>query len=125
MILIICIIGILLFIGYFIFCHYTNLYLPCFFHSLTGLWCFCCGGTRMFLSIFKKDFKQAFYYNQFLFVSLPLFLILGFDFFISLLLKRKPLLYKIPKWVYISYVIMAFIFMILRNIFLFFAPRNI
>jgi hypothetical protein len=114
-----------LFIFYFIIGHYTGLYIPCIFHLVTGLWCCGCGGTRMFISIFKGNFKQAFYYNQLLFISLPLFIFFYLDLLLSFIIKKEPLYKKVPNWIYYIYIVILIIFMIIRNIFPYFAPTHI
>ena len=49
-----------------------NIYIPCLFHEITNLYCPGCGITRMFISIFKLDFYQAFRYNPLCFILLPI-----------------------------------------------------
>ena len=44
----------------------------CPIHEILGLECPGCGGTRMALAIMELDFYQAFRYNPFLFVTLPI-----------------------------------------------------
>ena len=49
-----------------------NFTIPCLFHEITNLYCPGCGITRMFLSLFKLDFYQAFRYNPLVFILLIL-----------------------------------------------------
>ncbi len=44
----------------------------CPFNRLTGLKCPGCGITRMILSVFRLDFKAAFFYNPAIFCLVPL-----------------------------------------------------
>lgn len=64
----------------------------------------------MVISILKLDFKKAFYYNQFIFIFLTLYLIL----IIVRLITKKYI--KIPNIVLYIIIILAIIFCILRNI---------
>ena len=96
--------------------------IPCLFHKITGLYCPGCGVTRMFLSLFKLDFYQAFRYNQFIFIMLPF----GILLFIDKIIKRENSLYKkIPNYVWYIIIILLIIFGIIRNIFPSFAPTKI
>lgn len=110
---------------YLIQSHFTHKFIPCIFHEVTGLYCPGCGVTRMFLSLLKGDIKQAFFYNQLLFISLPFFLILIGNNFIANLQEKTPLYKKIPNQIYIFYIILLLLFMIIRNIFPYFSPTTI
>lgn len=44
----------------------------CPIHEILGLECPGCGGTRMALALLELDFYQAFRYNPFLFITLPI-----------------------------------------------------
>ena len=105
--------------------HFTNIYIPCVFHEITGLWCSGCGGTRMIISLLHGDFKQAFYYNQLLFISFPIFLFLFIDYIISNIFSKKELYKSIPKFIYYIYIIILVLFMIIRNIYPYFSPTTI
>lgn len=61
-------------VGYYVFVTLTGWGLPCVFHEITGLQCPSCGVTRMFESIFHLDFKAAYGYNPFLFITAPVIL---------------------------------------------------
>ena len=67
---------------YLIWGHFTHLYIPCLVHEITGLYCPGCGATRMIISMLQGDFKQAFFYNQLLFISTPIFIVLFIDYII-------------------------------------------
>lgn len=84
--------------------------IPCLFHKITKLYCPGCGITRMFASIFKLNFKEAFNYNQFVFILLVLYIILT----IIRLITKKEI--KIPSIILYIIIILAIIFCILRNI---------
>ena len=50
-------------ISYYIFHTLTGLGVLCPLNSLTGLLCPLCGVSRMFIALFKLDFKSALYFN--------------------------------------------------------------
>ncbi|MDR0922738.1 MAG: DUF2752 domain-containing protein [Hungatella sp.] len=67
--------------------------LPCLFHSLTGLYCPGCGGTRAVRSLLQGDLRMSFQYH-------PLVLYAVFALFLELFLwafakgRRNPLEYR-------------------------------
>ena len=97
-----------------------NFTIPCLFHEITNLYCPGCGITRMFLSLFKLDFYQAFRYNPLVFILL----ILSIVYF--LVKKIGKLNFKFPNYIYYLLVIVI-IYGILRNIplFSFLAPTEL
>ena len=97
-----------LFICYFYISKYTGFAIPCIFHELTGFYCPGCGITRMFFSILKCDFYQAFRYN-------PLVFILLICFIVYKLINLKYRI-KLPK--YTSYILLVVVILygILRNL---------
>ena len=63
--------------------------LPCHFKEITGHPCPTCGTTRLVLSIFNFDFKAAFFYNPFVFVSGILLGLWTLTGFIPVFFKKK------------------------------------
>ena len=61
--------------AYLIWILITDIKLPCMIYQLTGYQCPGCGLTRMCLALAKLDFKGAFYYNPYIFSTLPLFIL--------------------------------------------------
>ena len=59
---------------YLIFTLTAKISIPCPIKLITKLDCPSCGITRMFQSIARLDFKSAYGYNQFLFITTPLIL---------------------------------------------------
>lgn len=107
---------------YLYFGEKLNLYVPCVFHKITGFYCPGCGITRMFSSILKFDFYQAFRYNALLFMMLPF--ITGYCIFLySCWVRNKKI--SLPSN-YLSLLILFLIitFGVIRNVpyFSFFAP---
>ena len=113
------------FFSYFILGKIFDFYIPCPVYSITGLYCPGCGVTRMFISIFKLDFYQAFRYNQLTFIMLPFFLILFIDYLISIKKNKNSLYKRIPTFVWIILIIVFMAFGIIRNIIPYFAPTVI
>lgn len=101
--------------AYLIWVLLTDIKIPCLIFQLTNYQCASCGLTRMCLSLFKLDFKSAFYYNPFLLITLP------FNAFcisyteINYIRQGK---YKIGIFKYFLYIeVIGFvIFGILRNV---------
>ena len=105
------IITILIFIGAFI------LKIECPIHKLTGLYCPGCGITRMFISLFKLKFYQAFRYNPLLFLYLIIFGLYCLYYLILKKIGKEPI--KISnKFLYVI-ICITILFGILRNIDLF------
>ena len=86
----------------------------CVFKNLFDIECAGCGGTRMFLSILKLDFYQAFRYNPYVF---SLLVIGGIYVLYALIMKclKKKIFIPNIKWLYV-FLFTTFLFMILRNI---------
>ena len=99
----------------FLFLNHTySFYIPCFFYKITGFYCPGCGITRMFLSLLQFDFYQAFRWNPFLFLLIPFFSIYGFIYYYHWLYNKK--IPKLHDVVWNILLILAILFMILRNI---------
>ncbi len=82
----------------------------CPFRYLFNIYCAGCGTTRMFLSIYKLQFYQAFRYNPLMF----LYLILLIFYIIFCFFKYRKI--KLPNYkVIVFLILLMFIFMILRN----------
>lgn len=111
------ILGVVTFLLFLFLNHTYSFYIPCFFHKITGFYCPGCGITRMILSLLKFDFYQAFRWNPFLFSVIPLFLIYGIIYYFCWLYDKK--IPRLPNIVWNILLILAIIFMVLRNIPLF------
>jgi hypothetical protein len=106
----------LLLIAYFIFGHFTHLYIPCPIHTVFHVYCPGCGVTRMLISIIHLDFVSAFRYNQLLFILLPFGIALYINYIYSVIKKKKAWYQRIPVWVYYLIIILLLIFGVIRNI---------
>ena len=88
--------------------------LPCFFHTVTGLHCPGCGMTRAVNALMHFNFREAAGYNILPFILTPM--LIAFYFLRKNTKKREPIA--------IAMVVIAVLFMILRNMepFSFLAP---
>ena len=101
-----------------------SFYIPCIFHKITHLYCPGCGITRMFLSILKLDFYQAFRFNPLMFFMSPFIIIYEIIYYINWIQDKK---FKISKKIWYILLIITIIYTILRNInsFNFLAPTKL
>ncbi len=81
----------------------------------------------MLFACFTLDFYQAFRYNALLFLLLPLGLGLYIESIFALRAQRPPIYQKIPNSFWVSLIIIAIIYAILRNLpwFSFLAPTTV
>lgn len=56
---------------YYLIVRYFHIGIPCLIHALFHVKCPGCGITRMFVSVLSGDFRDAFFYNPYIFISLP------------------------------------------------------
>lgn len=91
--------------------------IKCPIRLIFHIYCPGCGITRMFISLIKLDFYQAFRYNPLVFIIIPIIIIN--NFFVKNL--------KIKKIIWYILIILCIVFGILRNInyFKFLAPTKI
>ena len=116
---------IILLVSFLIIFYFIGPGIPCLFHEITNLYCPGCGITRMFLSLFKLDFYQAFRYNPLVFILL----ILGIIYWLIKIIcqKFKNINLIIPNKIWYVLLIIVIIFGIMRNIpfFDYLGPTNI
>lgn len=114
--ILICILSIIL-LATFIFLGIKFLELihfKCIFKELFNIYCAGCGSTRMFKSIIKLDFYQAFRYNPLVFILIVLSLIY-FIYNMILYITNKPIKIISYKILFIIAIILL-IYMFFRNI---------
>ena len=102
-------------LAYLIWILLTDIKFPCMIYQLTGYQCPGCGITRMCLSLVEFDFKSAFYYNPFLFITAPLNLFCILYLEINYILKGKYRFGIIKYFLYLE-VVGFILFGILRNV---------
>ena len=106
----------------------NNIKIPCVVNSIFGIYCPGCGITRMFISIVKLDFYQAFRYNPMVFLLLPFFIFYGILEVRAIIYKKDNILNNTKfKFIWIILIVIVILFGILRNIemFNFLAPTKI
>lgn len=100
----------------------------CIFHKITGLYCPGCGITRCLNAIIHMKFYQAFRFNPYLFLLMPLiFPYVSYQIYIWIFSLKDKLTTKIPKGILITLLITLILYGILRNIsyFNWLAPTNV
>lgn len=105
-----------------------HFYIPCVFHSVTGLYCPGCGITRCLFALLSLDIQSAFHYNMLVCIFLPFFLAsICYSCFVFITGKENLFFVKIPKWVWYVLLIITILFGIFRNIpmFSFLAPTSL
>ena len=102
-------------LAYLIWILLTDIKIPCIVYQITGFQCAGCGITRMCLSLLQLDFKDAFYYNSFILVTLPV--ILACFIYADINYIRNGV-YKLGKLRYVLYLeaIGLAVFTVIRNI---------
>lgn len=86
----------------------------CFFKEIFNIYCAGCGTTRMFESIFKLNFYQAFRYNPLIFI-LSIVTVLYLICNIILYIFNKPIKKISYKFLFVLALVLL-IYMIFRNI---------
>ena len=100
----------------------------CVSRELTGLYCSGCGMTRAVLSLLKLDFYQAFRYNAFSVILIPiLFFYFYGEVYAYCFNEKNFIAHKIPMMFWVVIIVLMLIYGVLRNIpyFAFLAPTYI
>ena len=94
-----------------------QLYIPCLFHKITGLYCPGCGATRCIISLLKGNIYDAYHFNRLFFIMFP-FLSIGLIYkaYLYIFEKSDVFFKKVPKWIWSFTLMITIIFGILRNI---------
>lgn len=96
----------------------------CPYKKFFNLYCPGCGTTRMFKSLFKLQFYQAFRFNPLMFiifvVVIPIYLILNIISY-----KKDKKFLKISKKQIIMFFIVMLIYFVVRNTVIYFIPTEI
>ncbi len=92
---------------------------PCYFHSITGMYCPGCGGPRAVVSLFQFRIFDSLKYHAFVLYSLILYIIFMSNFFYHKhITKHIEKVFSLVHYIYISIGIIILQW-ILKNIFLF------
>ena len=100
----------------------------CVSRELTGLYCSGCGMTRAVLSLLKLDFYQAFRYNAFSVILIPILFFYFYGVVYAYCFNEKNFIaQKIPMMFWVVIIVLMLIYGVLRNIpyFAFLAPTYI
>lgn len=92
----------------------TGTGIGCIIKKITGYYCPGCGITRMFISIIKLDFYQAFRYNPLVLSLLIIWIIYYIIKFIIKKINNKDII--LPNYVLVIILVITIVFGILRNI---------
>ena len=99
--------------------------ISCIFNKITGPYCPGCGMTRAVFSLLKLDFYQAFRYNMFSILLLPVLILCFFGAIYGWLFNKPNFIAnKIPQAFWIVMVILMLLYGAIRNfpMFSYFAP---
>lgn len=109
--------GLLFLIVYYIIYKKTGYGIPCVIHEVTGFYCPGCGITRMIFALFTGHIKEAFMYNQLLFIMLPfLIFYFAYELYLYITAKEDKILIRIPKYVYIILLVIVLAWGVIRNL---------
>ena len=106
----------LIFFGYYFLNKYTGFYIPCIFHSITGLKCPGCGITRLLFYLIKFDYVKAFLENPLVFIYIP-FIIAYYVYATYLYIydRKDKIFNKIPNYYLIILLSVTIIYGVVRN----------
>jgi hypothetical protein len=100
-----------------------SLYPVCQFHLLTGLYCPGCGATRASYQLLHGNIMTALHDNALFVMSLPVLAARGI-WFLNRKRRRQPVRFFIPPAALWTFLALALVFLVLRNLpaFSFLAP---
>lgn len=91
--------------------------LVCMFNKITGLYCSGCGMTRAVFSMLRLDFYQAFRYNAFSIILVPIIGLYIIGSMYSWIFSKTNFMYrKIPEVIWIIFIVALLLYGILRNV---------
>lgn len=95
----------------------TSFAIPCIFNKITGFQCPGCGITRMYIYMFKFDFKNAFMMNPIIFCAQPFIYYIIAKMGYAYISDKKYKTNKIEDVILYIVLILLILYGILRNIF--------
>ena len=104
-------------VGYYIFYSKTGIGIPCVIHKVTGFYCPGCGITRLLFALFRGHIKEAFMYNQLVFILLPfLIFYIIYSLYLYITAKEDKILKRIPNYVFIILLVIVLVWGVVRNL---------
>lgn len=95
----------------------AGLGIPCVFRTVTGYKCPGCGISHMCIYLFNGEIGNAYNSNEFLFITLPILILLIVVNDVRYVKYENRELGKVGKMLCVFYIVALIIFGILRNIF--------
>ena len=80
---------------------FKNLTPSCYWKENYNITCPSCGGTRCIANFINGNFRDAFFYNPFLFILIVYLFLLDLLYIINTILNKKYLRFFYPKWWYV------------------------
>lgn len=111
-----CALGVFILILYGLFVSKTDIGVPCFFNTITGLQCPGCGVTHMCIALMQGDIRSAWQSNAMLCILSPVLLFIIADYFLRYIRIGR---WQILKWQSIT------LYGMIGLLLLFFVYRNI
>ncbi len=100
---------------YYLIVRFTSFGILCYIKTFTGYDCPTCGMTRMVMALTRLDFKSAFSYNRFMFISFPF--IIAEIIYLTYINESKKNVGKINKILLWGWTVLLVLYGILRNIY--------
>ena len=95
----------------------TGFGIPCPIHELTGFYCPGCGITRLLFALIHGHIKEAFMYNQLVFIMLPFLLFyVVYSVYLYITDKKDNIISRIPKFVFVILLIIVLAWGVIRNL---------
>lgn len=98
---------------------------PCAINYFFGIYCPGCGLTRAAVAILNLNFYQAFRYNAFSLIVIPIAFFVVICFLWEWVFKKSSIILKIPTWFLIIGVILFMCYGIVRNFIPYFKPVTV
>ena len=92
-----------------------NIGFPCAVNKMFGIYCSGCGLTRAGVAMLQLDFYQAFRYNAFSLILIPLLFLVVVGFIWEYVFDKSSFISKVPVAFWIFLFACVFIYGIIRN----------
>lgn len=102
-----------------------NIGIPCLINKIFGVYCSGCGLTRACVAMLNLDFYQAFRYNAFSVILIPLVVVIFISFVWESIFDRNSFISKIPLTFWFILFGSVLIYGIIRNFIPALQPINV